>query len=264
MKEMSTYIVESGGNIKLANGQIVKFDKTKKRRADEKQYYKIMAERYLEAIGGTEKLRSIINDTITKINNILPKLSNLDIEGCDGVNFCEYLNGQIIGRIFENIFASIIENVNLNGFSYKHGSESKLDKDIECKSIPSGFKLFDDKEDVEIIEYLKLHWIGNGKSGDNFFKDAKYFGIELKTYNSYKVTGNKVYATAKHDDDTKSKSSFYIILNYKKPVAPNYNITNVKAYFGFLDQMDWFFYDEGSANARINTDLLKTRFIQIY
>lgn len=264
MKEISTYITESGPYIKLPNDKIVKFDKTKKRRADEKQYYKIITERYLAAIDGTEKLRSIINDTVTKINNILPKLSNLNIEGCDGINFCEYLNGQIIGRIFENIFADTIENVNLNGFSYKHGRESSLDKDIDCKSIPAGFELFDDKKDAEIIEYLKLHWNGNGKSDNNFFKDAKYFGIELKTYNSYRVTGNKVYATTKHDENTKPKSSFYIILNYKKPVAPNYNITNVKAYFGFLDQMDWIFYGGGCANARINTDILKTRFIQIY
>lgn len=264
MKTLNEYINEAEKQVRLASGEIVKYDKSKTRRADSLEYYKIISNRYLEELGGQSNFKQLINETINTVNSILSKISSLTVEGCDNINFCEFLNGQALGRIFENILADKINKYTPAGFIYKQGTEASFDKDIDCVSIPTNFNLLNDVEDKELIEYLKYHWSGKGKSDKEFFKSPKYFGIELKTSQSSGATGNKTYAASEHDENSKSKSAFYIIINYKKPSGPSYSITGVKAYFGFLDQMDWSFYADKTGTATINKNILKTRFIQIF
>ena len=264
MKTLVNVINEAEQKIRKADGTLVTYDSKRVRRADSMEYYKTLAVRYLDALGGETKMKSIINETVTKVNTILSHISKLQIEGCDDLNFCEFLNGQALGRIFENVLADKIDKGTPNGFSFKQGTEASFDKDINCESIPRGFALLDDITDIDLIEYMKEHWSGVGKTDKDFFKLPKYFGIELKTSQSKGATGNKSYANAEHSENAKSKSAFYIIINYDKPSAPNYTVNNVHAYFGFLDQMDWVFYADKSGTAKINNNLLKTRFIQIY
>lgn len=264
MKTLNEYINEAEKYVRLANGELVKYDKNKIRRADSLEYYKIISKKYLDELGGQQKFQSIINETVNKVNGILSQVGNLNLEGCDNVNFCEFLNGQALGRIFENVLVKVIDKNTPSGFKYEQGTESSFDKDINCVSIPNNFNFLDETQDKDIIEYLKYHWSGVGKNDKDFFNSPKYFGIELKTKQSKGATGNKSYAMAEHDENSKSKSAFYIIINYKAPAAPNYTITNVKAYFGFLDQMDWTFYKDKSGTANINNNILKSRFIQIF
>lgn len=286
----------------MKGGKKIKHDPSHIRKGDNREgisIYKVLAEKYLAFIdgtdnldnpakftravkGGTVKLANAVKEAVAYANKVLNKLASLNFAedvantaSQDGVvidaavlgdiNALDLIDGHALGRIIEKFMAySISKKLEASGLSFSHGSEAKNQKDINCDKFTSGQRL---ELTPDEKAYLKANWVGPHK-GEDFANYPGFYGIELKCAqinkktNSLKVTGNKSYAvdqeSNKHD-----KSAFYIIFNYVKPTADSPSITGYNTYFGFLDQSDWLFSENGNAST-INTKvLLDKRLIKI-
>ena len=261
----------------MADGKKIKHDPDYARKVDQQGIYKGLAEKYLEFIGGADKLARAMKGAVAYVNIVLNKLASLDFakdiadavsqdgviisaDALNNINALDLIDGHALGRIIEKFMVqSISDNLKASGLSFSHGSEAQNQKDINCDKFTNGQRL--ELTDSE-KEHIKSNWVGPHK-GEDFANYPGFYGIELKCTqidkksNSLKVTGNKSYAvdqeSNKHD-----KSSFYIIFNYVKPTAASPSITDYNTYFGFLDQSDWVFGENGNAST-INTKVLRDK-----
>ena len=286
MTNLFDYITERESNYSIMKGgKKVKHDPSHIRKGDDQEgisIYKGLAEKYLAFIGGADKLARAVKGAVAYANIVLKKLASLDFskdiadavnqngviisdKALGEINALDLIDGHALGRIIEKFMVqSISDNLKSSDLSFSHGSEAKNQKDINCDKFTSDQRL---KLTPDEKAYLKANWVGPHK-GEDFANYPGFYGIELKCAqinkksNSLKVTGNKSYAvdqeSNKHD-----KSSFYIIFNYVKPTADSPSITGYNTYFGFLDQSDWLFSENGNAST-INTKvLLDKRLIKI-
>ena len=278
MTNLFDYITERKSNSHImADGKKVKHDPDYVRKVDQQGIYKGLAEKYLEFIGGADKLARTMKGAVTYVNMVLNKLASLDFakdiadtasqdgviisaDALNDINALDLIDGHALGRIIEKFMVqSISDNLKASGLSFSHGGEAQNQKDINCDKFTNGQRL--ELTDSE-KEHIKSNWVGPHK-GEDFANYPGFYGIELKCTqidkksNSLKVTGNKSYAvdqeSNKHD-----KSSFYIIFNYVKPTAASPSITDYNTYFGFLDQSDWVFGENGNAST-INAKVLRDK-----
>jgi hypothetical protein len=125
-------------------------------------------------------------------------------------------------------------------FGFKIGAKFEIGRDIFPKPQIMGFFL----HELIPLEIAVLHpkeWRGEETGSDKdivYIPDDKY-SIEVKTSsNPLHIYGNRSYAQGS-SKGKKSKSGYYLAVNFQKFSKTNKNPRVLKIRFGWLDSTDW-------------------------
>lgn len=185
-----------------------------------------IAPAYLELLGGAEKIKSMVEEAVSRINR--------EIDIIVGNDMTHWVTGsgagRVLGGIFEHHIAEVLGNFDSN-FQFRQGTEGK-EKDFTCVSCS---KYLDEKFEPIL--------------GD-IYNPANY-GIELKTSKYNRPEGNKSYAAdAKNVNSKKCKDSFYIMITKRTHDHVTHRISDdYNVYFGFIQQHDWRPAESGSSSS---------------
>jgi hypothetical protein len=151
-------------------------------------------------------------------------------------------------------------------FGFKIGAKFEIGRDIFPKPQIMGFFL----HELIPLEIAVLHpdeWRGEESASDKdivYIQDDKY-SIEVKTSsNPSHIYGNRSYAQAS-SKGKKSKSGYYLAVNFEKFSKANKRPRILRIRFGWLDSSDW----KGQAaatgqQAHLTTETENGKLLTIY
>ena len=120
---------------------------------------------------------------------------------------------------------------------------------------------------LEISKLDPKTWGCEKKSSDKDIVNLKnpYYSIEIKTSSSKSgIFGNRSY-TRVTDKPKKSKSGYYLIINFEKFTANKKNPAITKIRFGWLDHKDWSGQKvESGQQSTLPTNVKKYKLIETY
>ncbi len=132
-------------------------------------------------------------------------------------------------------------------------------KDMHISPQATGALLHD-----VIPEYISKNMLGfrkgQGNEKDVVCTTDEYFSFEIKTSSQKSIYGNRSYALS---ETGKSKSGYYLAINFEKIEANSPNILSIK--FGWLDHSDWKAQkSETGQQASLTKEAKQFKLLQIY